>query len=92
MDTYKVVGSVVSFNGDDSQVSRIAANEIGDALANGDKGRLRAEDNGEVVVVIDPGHDATHAGARANGLRDDSIQAPLTVWKYVLPGLLRQLR
>ena len=64
---------VVSFNGDDSQVSRIAANEIGDALANGDKGRLRAEDNGEVVVVIDPGHDATHAGARANGLREEAL-------------------
>lgn len=64
---------VVSLNGDDSRVSGIAANEIGDALANGDKGRLRAEDSGDVVVVIDPGHDATHAGARANGLKEEEL-------------------
>lgn len=64
---------VVALNGDGSQVSRIAANEIGDALANGDKGRMRAEDSGDVVVVIDPGHDATHAGARANGLKEEVL-------------------
>lgn len=64
---------VVSLNGDGSRVSGIAANEIGDALANGDKGRLRAEDSGDVVVVIDPGHDATHAGARANGLKEEEL-------------------
>ncbi len=64
---------VVSLDGNGSQVSRIAANEIGDALANGDKGRMRAEDSGDVVVVIDPGHDATHAGARANGLSEEVL-------------------
>lgn len=64
---------VVSLNGDGSRVSGIAANEIGNALANGDKGRLRAEDSGDVVVVIDPGHDATHAGARANGLKEEEL-------------------
>ena len=64
---------VVALNGDGSQVSRIAANEIGDALAKVDKGRLRAEDYGDVVVVIDPGHDATHAGARANGLSEEVL-------------------
>lgn len=64
---------VVSLNGDDSRVSGIAANEIGNALVNGDKGRLRAEDSGDVVVVIDPGHDATHAGARANGLKEEEL-------------------
>lgn len=64
---------VVALDGDGSRVSRMAANEIGDALANGDKGRLRAEDNGEIVVVIDPGHDATHVGARANGLKEEEL-------------------
>lgn len=65
--------SVVSLGGDGSQVSRMAAGRIGDALAGGDKGRLRAENNGELVVVIDPGHDATHAGARANGLKEEEL-------------------
>lgn len=64
---------VAALNGDGNRVSRMALNEIGDALANGDKGRLRAEDNGEIVVVIDPGHDATHAGARANGLKEEAL-------------------
>lgn len=64
---------VASLNGDGSRVSGIAANEIGNALVNGDKGRLRAEDSGDVVVVIDPGHDATHAGARANGLKEEEL-------------------
>lgn len=64
---------VAALDGDGSRVSRMAADEIGEALANGDKGRMRAEDNGEIVVVIDPGHDAAHAGARANGLKEEAL-------------------
>ena len=29
--------------------------------------------NGEIVVVLDPGHDASHAGARANGLKEEEL-------------------
>ncbi|MBD5542616.1 MAG: hypothetical protein HDR00_15765, partial [Lachnospiraceae bacterium] len=29
--------------------------------------------NGDIVVVLDPGHDATHAGARANGLSEETL-------------------
>lgn len=64
---------VAALDGDGSRVSRMVADEIGEALANGDKGRMRAEDNGEIVVVIDPGHDAAHAGARANGLKEEAL-------------------
>lgn len=64
---------VVALDGDGSKVSRMAANEIGNALANGDKGKLKAEADGDVVVVIDPGHDATHVGARHNGLNEEVL-------------------
>lgn len=29
--------------------------------------------NGNVVIVLDPGHDATHAGAAGNGLREEDL-------------------
>lgn len=29
--------------------------------------------NGEIVVVLDPGHDATHKGASANGLNEEEL-------------------
>lgn len=36
--------------------------------------------NGEVVIVLDPGHDSTHAGARANGLKEEELT--LKIAKY----------
>jgi N-acetylmuramoyl-L-alanine amidase len=63
-----------------------AAEEISAALEDADNGTVQLADelsavtqkvgrgsNGEIVVVIDPGHDATHAGARANGLKEEEL-------------------
>ena len=41
-----------------------ATNSNGDSLNN-------TRDAGELVIVLDPGHDSTHAGAGGNGLREE---------------------
>ncbi|MBQ8189526.1 MAG: DUF4214 domain-containing protein [Lachnospiraceae bacterium] len=41
---------------------------------------IRTESSGKVVIVIDPGHDAKHVGASANGLREE--QLTLKIAKY----------
>lgn len=70
---------IVSFTGDENQKTRIAGDEIAAAMANGDAlfkeraGVLQTEANGNVVVVLDPGHDGTHVGTRANGLKEEEL-------------------
>lgn len=71
--------AVVSLSGDGAKTSRSAVNEIGEALANADAankgvtGRMNTEDSG-VVVVLDPGHDATHGGAtNKSGMKEDRL-------------------
>ncbi len=39
-----------------------------------------AKKDGNVVIVLDPGHDSTHTGARANGLVEESLN--LKIAKY----------
>lgn len=42
--------------------------------------RVDANADGDIVVVLDPGHDATHGGARANGLKEEELT--LKIAKY----------
>jgi len=44
-----------------------------------DLGAKRAED-GNVVIVLDPGHDATHAGARGNGLNEEDLTLKIATY------------
>lgn len=41
---------------------------------------IRTESNDKLVVVIDPGHDATHAGARANGLCEEQLTLKIALY------------
>lgn len=34
---------------------------------------VKAQKAGNIVIVLDPGHDATHAGANGNGLREEEL-------------------
>lgn len=36
--------------------------------------------DGNVIVVLDPGHDATHGGAYANGLREDELNLSIALY------------
>lgn len=60
---------VVSFDENGNQTSE---DSIADAIANqkaeaAESGISRSRYNGNVVVVLDPGHDGTHGGSSANG-------------------------
>lgn len=78
-DLSDVEMQIVSLQGDCSETTRITGDEIAEAMANGDalfkerSGVLHTEANGNVVVVLDPGHDGTHAGTRANGLKEEVL-------------------
>ena len=41
--------------------------------AENENGTVSAQDNEELVIVLDPGHDSTHAGAGGNGLREEKL-------------------
>ena len=79
-DDYDVDISVVTFDEDGNQTS---ANSIEEALSEqaeqtDDSGSdetvtAYASSSDNVVVVLDPGHDATHAGASANGLKEEQL-------------------
>lgn len=58
-------------------LSIIGANNMGTITAS-DVAANKA--SGNLVVVIDPGHDSTHAGARANGLKEEELT--LKIAKY----------
>ncbi len=61
----------------DENGNTTSQNTIGEALeeagsSDGLNGRAKAA-SGNVVVVLDPGHDNTHAGASGNGLREETL-------------------
>lgn len=77
-DLSNVELQIVSLDGNADKSARIAGNEIGEAMANGDAllqetGVLQTEAGGNIVVVLDPGHDGTHVGTRANGLKEEEL-------------------
>lgn len=62
---------VVSFDENGQQTSE---QSIADAIAGQQSnGVRRARYNGNLVVVLDPGHDASHAGAYKNGLKEQDL-------------------
>lgn len=62
---------VVTFDENGQQVSE---QSIADAIAGQQKdGVTRARYNGNLVVVLDPGHDCVHAGASSNGIREEEV-------------------
>ncbi|MEG0961855.1 MAG: N-acetylmuramoyl-L-alanine amidase [Lachnospiraceae bacterium] len=62
----------------------ISQNTIQDALSevDGMEDELlkSVKANGNVVVVLDPGHDNTHAGARANGLKEEQLNLKIALY------------
>lgn len=78
MDLSDVELQIVSLGADSSQITTSDINGISDAIAAGNGGiDLVSEDISteakKYVVVLDPGHDATHAGARKNGLAEEVL-------------------
>ena len=73
----EIVEDVVSFDEEGNQISENSIEEaIADQQADSTKSRAVASDakTKNVVVVLDPGHDATHAGAiGVNGLREEVL-------------------
>ena len=73
----EIVEDVVSFDEEGNQISENSIEEaIADQQADSTKSRAVASDakTKNVVVVLDPGHDATHAGAiGVSGLREESL-------------------
>ncbi len=68
----------------DENGNTISQDTISDAIeeaksADGVDGSTKAS-NGNVVVVLDPGHDNKHAGARGNGLAEEDLN--LKIAKY----------
>ena len=62
---------VVTFGENGQQTSE---QSIADAIASQqNSGVRRAKYNGNLIVVLDPGHDASHAGAFQNGLKEQDL-------------------
>lgn len=62
---------VVTFDENGQQTSE---ESIADAIASQqNSGVRRAKYNGNLIVVLDPGHDASHAGAHGNGLGEEEL-------------------
>lgn len=66
---------VVSFDENGNQTSE---DSIADAIANqkaeaAESGISRSRYNGNIVVVLDPGHDASHGGASGNGVSEAEV-------------------
>ncbi len=78
---YETEEGIVAYDADGNQISE---NSIGDAIAAEQAGipnTMAASSSGTVVVVLDPGHDSTHAGARsASGLCEETLN--LKIAKY----------
>lgn len=66
---------VVSFDENGNQTSE---DSIADAIANqkaeaAESGISRSRYNGNIVVVLDPGHDASQGGPRGNGVAEEEV-------------------
>ena len=72
--------NIVTFNEDGTTVQQNsipeaieAAREENAASGDGLGTMQRAANDGKIVVVLDPGHDNTHAGARGNGCEEEKL-------------------
>ena len=74
--SYDVETNIVTIDSDGTEQ---AASSIEEALqraqaqVGGEKLARAGAASGDVVVVLDPGHDATHAGARGNNLKEEEL-------------------
>lgn len=55
-----------------------AINDVG-ATENAEKGRAATRASNR-IIVLDPGHDATHAGAQGNGLREEVLSLKIATY------------
>ncbi|MCD8132338.1 MAG: N-acetylmuramoyl-L-alanine amidase, partial [Clostridiales bacterium] len=74
---YDLEVSVVSFDEDGNLISE---NSIEEAIAGQEEqisdqilSAYSSSSTGDVVVVLDPGHDSTHTGASGNGLKEEEL-------------------
>ena len=98
---------IVSLGADGSSMTTSDINEITEAIkagaANAGQARLATESTldteaQDYVVMLDPGHDATHAGANKNGLREEVLtlkiaqycKAELEQYKHVKVYMTRE--
>ena len=83
VDLSQIEFQIVSLGSDGSQISTSDINDIKKALEAGEttvnkNARLSTEsalstEAEDYVVMLDPGHDATHCGANKNGLREEVL-------------------
>ena len=73
------VSEIVTFDENGEITSHNSMEEAIDEASQKVKKNTKAA-NGKVVVVLDPGHDSTHAGAQANGLSEEKLN--LKIAKY----------
>ncbi|MDD5853157.1 MAG: DUF4214 domain-containing protein [Lachnospiraceae bacterium] len=106
-DPEDVSMQIVSLGADGSSMTTSDINEITEAIKAGadSAGQSRMATESELgteardyVVMLDPGHDATHAGARKNGLQEEALtlkiaqycKAELEQYKHVKVYMTRE--
>lgn len=80
-DSYAIEDNATSFSAYDSEGNIIDEGEIAKAIeqaqlqagANANEIKSERARSGNLVVVLDPGHDSTHAGAHQNGLKEEEL-------------------
>ncbi|MBQ1171891.1 MAG: DUF4214 domain-containing protein [Lachnospiraceae bacterium] len=108
VDLSQIEFQIVSLGSDGSQISTSDINDIKKALEAGEttvnkNARLSTEsalstEAEDYVVMLDPGHDATHCGANKNGLREEVLtlkiaqycKAELEQYKHVKVYMTRE--
>ncbi len=75
IDINDVELQIVHLDGNADEISTSDIADIKNTLQNAQKSRaiMQTEASEDYVVVLDPGHDSTHAGARANGLAEENV-------------------
>lgn len=75
IDIHDVELQIVHLDGNADEISTSDIADIKNTLQNAQKSRttLQTEASRDYVVVLDPGHDSSHAGARANGLAEENV-------------------
>ena len=57
----------------EAQTQEVTADRAGNVQIQADDVTAEGKVAGSLVVMLDPGHDETHAGARANGLEEENL-------------------
>lgn len=71
---------IVRIDADGNEISEVTVEEaIANASAN-EVSTFRMRRSNEVIVILDPGHDETHAGAQANGLGEEELNVKIAYY------------